>query len=63
MNKKDLRTFDRLVDMMDSPYQMERIRGRLEFKQWSQRFTQDELTAAWELIRDKYKPQQSKANT
>ena len=52
-NYRDVKRFDRLISMTDSRKQMTRIKGRLEFWEWSKGFTKDELNEMWELIKNK----------
>lgn len=49
--KKDLRRFDELVALMDSPRQMDRIEGRLEWHNFADKFSRAELDEMWELIK------------
>jgi hypothetical protein len=53
MNKRDLNKFDHLVRLMDSPNQWDRIKGRLKWRKWSQKFTKEQLDEAWLKIKDK----------
>lgn len=43
----DEREFDRLVDLMDSKSQTDRIEGRTEWWKFSKRFTTEQLDAMW----------------
>ena len=55
-NRRDVKRFDRLISMTDSrgsAGQMDRIKGRLEFREWSKGFTKDELNEMWKLIKNK----------
>jgi hypothetical protein len=51
--KADVNEFDRLVTKMDSRNQMQRIKGRLDWSAFRDRFTKEELDEMWELIKDK----------
>ncbi len=51
--KKDVKEFDRLVALMDSQNQVDRIEGRLKWKAFADRFSKDELNEMWKLIKDK----------
>lgn len=53
LNKREIAQFDRLVYLMDSPHQMDRIHGRLRFREFQEKFTKEMLDAAWEKIKDK----------
>jgi hypothetical protein len=50
---RDVKTFDRIVALTDSIYQMDRIKGRLEYRHFESRFTKDELNEMWQKIKDK----------
>ena len=52
-NRRDVKRFDRLISMTDSRRQLTRIKGRLEFREWSKKFTEAELNEMWKLIKNK----------
>ena len=49
--KKDLEEFDRIVSLMDSVYQMDRIQGRLKLPKFEERFTKEQMDEMWEIIK------------
>ena len=49
---KDLKEFDRLVSLMDSQNQMDRIHGRLTFYRWKEKFTEETIDQMWQIIKD-----------
>ena len=51
MTKKDIKEFDRIITMCESQNQMDRIKGRLLWSKFSDRFTLEELHEAWEKIK------------
>lgn len=51
--KKDQREFDRLVTLMDSPRQTDRIEGRMAWAKFEARFTKAQLDEMWEGIKGK----------
>lgn len=47
----DEREFDRLVRLMDSQIQTDRIEGRTAWWHFEKRFTKEQLAAMWERIK------------
>ena len=51
--KADLKEFDRLITLCDSPRQIQRIDGRLKWTEFEKRFTKEQLADMWQFIKDK----------
>jgi hypothetical protein len=51
-SKKDVDEFDKHITMSESPNQVTRIEGRLNFEKFKLRFSKEELDEMWELIKD-----------